>query len=103
MTVTSNRRTRREVALATLANQRAPKLPLTFLGTAGRPEHEQGWQPHMWSHQVFASGAVYAAGEAIHEAIKHGVLDTPLPVGSAAGFVSVCAAGLGLVGAGAGL
>jgi hypothetical protein len=86
-----------------LANQRAPKLPLTFLGTGGKPDHEQGWQPHMWAHQAFASGAVYAAGQAIHEAVEKGVLDTPLPFGTPGFFVSSCAAGLGLVGAAAGL
>lgn len=103
MTVTSNRHTSRQAAQAALGNQRAPKLPLTFLGTGGKPDDEQGWQPHMWSHQLFMSGAVFAAGQAINQAVEHGVLDTPLPFGGGGLFVGACSAFVGLVSAGAGL
>lgn len=105
MTVTSNRQTRRQVAQAMLANQRAPQLPLTFLGTYGddKPADEQGWQPHMWSHQLFASGAVFAAGQAVHQAVERGILETPLPFAGGGLFAALCATGLGVAGAAAGL
>lgn len=107
MTVTNrppNRAAKRQADRAALANQRAPKLPLTFLGTGGKPDPEdEGWQPHMWSHQLFMSGAVLATGQAINAAVEKGILDTPLPFGGGGLFVGACAGFLGIVAAGAGL
>jgi hypothetical protein len=106
MTTTApNRMQRREAARAALAAQRAPRLPLTFLGTGGddKPADEQGWQPHMWTHQLFMSGAVFAAGQAVHAAVEKGILETPLPFAGGGLFAALCASGLGLAGAAAGL
>jgi hypothetical protein len=106
MTTTApNRMQRRDAARAALAAQRSPRLPLTFLGTGGddKPADEQGWQPHMWTHQLFMSGAVFAAGQAVHQAVERGILETPLPFAGGGFFAAVCASGLGVAGAAAGL
>lgn len=110
MTVTNRPQQGREAARAALAAraaERAPTLPVTFLGTLSddpkKPVDDQGWQPHMWSHQLFASGAVLAAAQAVHTAVEKGILTTPLPFAGAGLFVGGCAATLGLVTAAAGL
>lgn len=110
MTVTNRPPSAREAGRAALAArhaERAPALPVTFLGTLSddpqKPVDEQGWQPHMWSHQLFASGAVLAAGQAIHTAVEKGILTSPLPFGGGGLFVGGCAAALGIMGAASGL
>jgi hypothetical protein len=100
-----NRQDRRAAARAALAAHRGPQLPLTFLGTGGddKPAEERGWQPSMWTHQLFMSGAVFAAGQAVHQAVERGILETPLPFAGGGFFGALCSVGLGFAGAAAGL
>ena len=105
MTVTNRPPTRRDIAEAALVahRARAPKLPLTFLGTGGKPAGEQGWQPHMWAHQLFASGVVFATAQALDQAVENGLIDSPLPFGGAGLVVAAGSLSVGVATAAAGL
>jgi hypothetical protein len=92
--------TKREI----LAAQRAgAQLPLTFLGTGGRPEGQQGWQGHMWLHPLYGSGLVFAVGQAVNQAVEAGILPSPVPFVPDDIFTAVCAGGVGLLSGVAGL
>jgi hypothetical protein len=92
--------TKREI----LAAQRAgAQLPLTFLGTGGRPEGQQGWQGHMWLHPLYGSGLVFAVGQAVNQAVESGILPSPVPFVPDGIFTAVCAGAAGLLSGVAGL
>lgn len=93
---TVTRNARRAAARAELVQRHhLRRLPVTWLGTGGNKDPaDDGWQPRMWTHPMYASGAVFAAGQLMHQAIEHGLIDDPTP--ARVGVAGMAALGAGV-------